>query len=137
MSAYQVSESYQTNYYRINIKPFFVKDYNKYLFGGLKATRDSTNEYKFILDTLRCHLGDDLELKEGFHIGSFEIGFLSNEQMNLLRYIVEDTGAYPIKYGRSQLKFEIGTYLYDKPPCGSGECHCFECIQSCGVYEKN
>lgn len=137
MSAYQVSASYKLNYYHIIIKPFFVKGYNKYPFGGLKATRDSTNEYKFILDTLHCHLGHDLELKEGFHSGSFEIGFLTNKQMDILRDIVEDTGAYPIKYGQSQLKFEIGTYFYDKPPCGGGECDCFECIQSCGYYEKN
>ena len=99
--------AYQPNYYGINIRPIFVKEHIEYPFGGLKANRESTLKYKFIIDTLRSHLGDDLEIKEGFNTGTFEIGFLSYTQMELLKSIYETTGAFLINYGLSQLKFEI------------------------------
>jgi len=38
------------------------------------------------------------------------IDTLSYERMKILREIDEDTCDFPVKYGRSQLKFEIDTY---------------------------
>jgi hypothetical protein len=86
-----------------------------YPFTGLKANKESTLEYKFILDTLRSHFDNALDIKEGFIRGSFEIDFLSNKQMKELRDILEDTGAFLINYGHSLLRFDIGSYWCDKP----------------------
>ena len=108
--------SFEPNYYDIQIQPVFVKDGVKYPFTGLKANKESTLEYKFIIDTLRSHFGDALDITEGFIKSTFEIAFLSNTHMKQLCDISEDTGAAPIKYGQSHLRFDIGSYLYDKSP---------------------
>jgi hypothetical protein len=89
------------------IQPIFEKDGFNYPFTGLKATYAATLEYKFILDTLRSHLGDSLEITEGIRNGTFEIAMLSERQLNFLRDISEDTGAYPLKHGQTNLRFEI------------------------------
>ena len=113
-----------SNHYHIQIQPVFVRDGVNYPYTGLKATRESTIEYKFIIDTLRSHFGDDLDLKEGFIKSTFEIAFLSDAQMKELRAISEDTGASPIQYGQSHLRFDIGSYVSDGHPC---DCECRLC----------
>ena len=105
--------SYEPNYYNVQIQPIFIKNNVLYPFTGLKANKESTLEYKFILDTLRSYFEDALDITEGFIRGSFEIGFLSNKQMKELRDISEDTGASLSNYGHSVLRFDIGSYLCD------------------------
>jgi hypothetical protein len=127
--------SYQPNYYDVNVQPIFIIDQTEYPYEGLKADVEATMEYKFIVDTLRAYLGDAVEVKEGYKLGIFEIALLSSVQMEILRDIQEDTGAFPLKRGRSQLRFEVGCYLYDKPPCDAN-CDCCECLGCCG-FAKN
>jgi len=123
--------TYQPNHYNIFIQPIFVTDGIENSFEeGVK-----TDEYRFIVRVLHDYFGLNLEFKAALKNGNFELAFLSYEQMKILRGIYEDTLEYPIKYGRSYLKFEIGAYCYDKPPCDQN-CDCCECLGCCG-YEKN
>jgi len=105
--------TYKPTYYDIWITPIFTKDGTEYKFKELNE--ETRKLFRFIVLTLRKYFGVNLyfERKETKLI----IATLSYAQMKILREIDEDTGDFPIKYGRSQLKFEIGTYKYDKPPC--------------------
>ena len=126
--------SYQPNHYDIQVKPIFVTAGIDNPFEGLSAyekTNPGANyEYRFIVNTLRDHFGDaiDFEIKDHY----FTIAMLSNAQMKILRGIFDDTFEFPVKYGRSQFKFEIGSYKYDGPPCnGTPSCDCIECMNRC------
>jgi hypothetical protein len=127
--------SYELNHYNIWVKPIFVKAEIEYPFEGLTtdangAHRGANYEYRFIVDTLRHYFGNDLDFDDKDQI--IIIGSLSNAQMKILRGINEDTCDYPVKYGRCQLKFEIGMYTYDAPPCdGTQTCDCRECVNNC------
>ena len=126
--------SYEPNHYNIWTKPIFVKAELEYPFEGLTtdangAHRGANYEYRFIVDTLRHYFGDALDFEDKGQL--IIIGLLSNAQMTILRGINEDTGNYPVKYGRSQLKFEIGVYTYDAPPCDDTKmCECADCIDN-------
>jgi hypothetical protein len=130
---------YKPNHYNIQIKPIFVKDGKEYPFEGLtdkersKTTKQPTNiEFRFIIKTLRKNFGDDVEFRETKINNLIELTFLTDDEMKTLRNISEDTEEIPIKYGRSILKFEIGTYTYDAPPCsGMPDCECRECFCEC------
>ena len=52
-----------------------------------------------------------------------------------LRGINEYTGEFLVKYKQSYLKFEIMTYVYDKPPCDQN-CDCCECLGCCDYEEQ-
>ena len=130
--------SYNPNYYNIVTKPIFVKDGNEYPFEGLRkeeegARRGSKMEFRFISNTLRYYFGDDVEFDEGIVKGTIELAFLTNEQMIQLKGIKEYC-EFPVKHEKSYLKFEIGTYVYDKPPCDEN-CDCCECLGCC-EYEE-
>ena len=118
--------TYQPTHYDIWITPIFTKDGMEYKFEGLIHVNENRKLFRFIVLTLRKYFGINLyfERKETKII----IATLSSAQMKILREINEDTGDFPVKYGRSQLKFEIGTYKYDAPPCdGTRMCECNEC----------
>ena len=97
---------YQPTYYDIHTTPIFTKDGTEYKFEGLNP--ETITSFRFIVLTLRKYFGINLyfERKKGEII----IPTLSYEQMKILREIDEDTCDFPVKYGRSQLKFEIDTY---------------------------
>ena len=123
--------NHNPTHYDIRFTSVFVKDGAEYPFEGLAeekkdAYRGSNMEFRFIVITLRDYFGDELEFYED---GSdITIAFLSNEQMKMLRGIKEDTFEYPVKYGRSELKFDIYSYSYDKPPCNRTDtCECDKC----------
>ena len=125
--------TYQPTHYYIRITPIFTKDGMEYKYEGLNDAEKNgfsgTNyEFKFIVDTLRKYFGVNLhfDMRET----KIVIATLSYAQMKILREIDEDTGEFPVKYGRSQLKFEIGTYTYDAPPCdGTIMCECNDCCK--------
>ena len=130
---------YKPNHYNIQIKPIFVKDGKEYPFEGLtdkervKTTKQPSNiEFRFIIKTLRKYFGDDVEFRETKINNLIELTFLTDDEMKILRNINEDTEEIPVKFGRSTLKFEIGSHTYDAPPCsGMPDCECRECFCEC------
>jgi hypothetical protein len=130
-----MTSSYEPNHYSIYIHPIYVDANGKeYPFPGLDA--DTSLEYQFIVDTLRLHFGNDVDLiKKSLVPGRFVIALLSNAQMKILRGICEYTRDVPVKYGRSYLKFDVHGYTYDKPPCDDN-CDCCECLGCC-EFKKN
>jgi hypothetical protein len=128
VSTHYESTHYEPTHYEIKINPIFVTDGIEYIFEGLHKDINNyiNTEYIFIINTLREHLGDELDFEvDGNEI---EIATLSNSQMKILSGIDEDTFDYPVKYGHSRLKFEIVSYMYDKPPCnGTVSCDCDKC----------
>lgn len=104
------------NYCDIWGKPIFVMDDGtEYMFEGLQDDeiehRGRNFEFRFIVNTLRHYFGDHLDFD--VNENQFKILKLSNDQMNILREISEDTCEFPVKYGRAKLRFEIVTYRYD------------------------
>jgi hypothetical protein len=97
---------YQPIHYDISITPTYIKDGTKYKFEGLNT--ETRTSFRFIVLTLRKYFGIDLDFER--IKTQMIITTLSYEQMKILREIDEDTGDFPVKYGRSQLKFEIDTY---------------------------
>jgi hypothetical protein len=131
--------AYKPKHYNIIIKPIFVKDGKENPFEGLadKEREKNTNipkniEFRFIIKTLRKYFGDEIEFQETITKGLMELTFLTDDEMTILRNINEDTEDIHIKYGRSQLKFEIICYTYDFPPCNNmPDCVCKECSCEC------
>ena len=97
---------YQPTHYDIHITPTFIKDGTEYKFEGLNP--ETITSFRFIVLTLRKYFGLDLDFER--IKTQMIIDTLSYEQMKILREIDEDTCDFPVKYGRSQLKFEIDTY---------------------------
>uniref|UniRef100_A0A6C0EZR0 Uncharacterized protein n=1 Tax=viral metagenome TaxID=1070528 RepID=A0A6C0EZR0_9ZZZZ len=97
---------YQPTHYDIHITPIYTKDGTEYKFEGLNY--ETRTSFRFIVLTLRKYFGLDLDFER--IKTQMIITTLSYEQMKILREIDEDTGDFPVKYGRSQLKFEIDTY---------------------------
>jgi len=123
---------YEPTHYDIWVIPTFAKEDGTYCpFEGLSddeqgARRGTNFEFRFIVNTLRQYFGDDLDFAE--MANQIKIATLSNAQMQLLREINEDTCDFPVKYGRSHLKFEVNSYNYDAPSCeNSMLCNCLEC----------
>ena len=96
----------QPIHYDIRITPIFTKDGTEYKFEGLNT--ETITSFRFIVLTLRKYFGLNLDF-ERIKTQMF-ITTLSYEQMKILREIDEDTCDFPVKYGRSQLKFVIDTY---------------------------
>jgi len=101
-----MTELYQPTYYDIYITPIFTKDGTEYKFEGLNP--ETRTSFRFIVLTLRKYFGLDLDFKR--IKTQMIIPTLSYQQMKILREIDEDTCDFPVKYGRSQLKFKIDTY---------------------------
>jgi hypothetical protein len=97
---------YQPIHEDIHITPTFTKDGTEYKFEG--PNYETRTSFRFIVLTLRKYFGINLYFE--IKIGEIIIPTLSYEQMKILREIDEDTCDFPVKYGRSQLKFEIDTY---------------------------
>ena len=97
---------YQPTYYDICITPIYTKDGTEYKFEGLNT--ETRTSFRFIVLTLRKYFGLDLYFER--IKTKIIIPTLSYAQMNILREIDEDTCDFPVKYGRSQLKFIIDTY---------------------------
>jgi len=97
---------YQPTHYDILITPIFTKDGTEYKFEGLNY--ETRTSFRFIVLTLRKYFGLYLDFER--IKTQMIIETLSYEQMKILREIDEDTCDFPVKYGRSQLKFEIDTY---------------------------
>ena len=97
---------YQPTYYDIHITPIYTKDGTEYKFEGLNP--ETRTSFRFIILTLRKYFGIFFQFER--KKGEIIIETLSYEQMKILREIDEDTCDFPVKYGRSQLKFEIDTY---------------------------
>ena len=100
--------TYKPTYYDIWITPIFTKDGTEYKFEGLNT--ETRTSFRFIVLTLRKYFGINLEFER--KKGEIIIETLSYEQMKILREIDEDTCDFPVKYGRSQLKFEIDKTYY-------------------------
>ena len=96
----------QPIHYDIRITPIFTKDGTEYKFEGLNY--ETRTLFRFIVLTLRKYFGITLYFER--EKGEIIIENLSYEQMKILREIDEDTCDFPVKYGRSQLKFKIDTY---------------------------
>ena len=127
--------SYNPNYYNIVTKPIFVKDGKEYPFEGFfKDEEDARREFRCIVNVLRDYFGINVDFKQGSVKGTIEIAFLTNEQIIQLCGINEYTGEFLVKYKQSYLKFEIGTYVYDKPLCDQN-CDCCECLGCCDYEE--
>lgn len=90
----------------MRIKPIFKKDGNDYAFDPLQPglPKGSNTEFKYIIDTLREHLGDDLCFTE--ENGTFIIPYTA-EDLEIVKKIYNDTDYCPIKYGRCNLWFEV------------------------------
>ena len=101
---------YQPIHYDIRITPIFTKDGTEYKFEGLN--NETRTLFRFIVLTLRKYFGINLYFERYFERkkGEIIIETLSYEQMKILQEIDEDTCDFPVKYGRSQLKFKIDTY---------------------------
>ena len=125
--------SYNPNYYKILTKPIFVKDGKEYPFEGF-FEEDARREFICIINVLRDYFGINVVFNQGSVKGTIEIAVLTNEQMIQLRGINEYTGEFLVKYKHSYLKFEIVTYVYDKPPCDQN-CDCCECLGCCDYEE--
>ena len=97
---------YQPTYYDIHITPIYTKDGKEYKFEGLNT--ETRTSFRFIVLTLRKYFGIFFQFER--KKGEIIIETLSYEQMKILREIDEDTGDFPVKYGRSHLRFEIDTY---------------------------
>jgi len=97
---------YQPTYYDIHTTPIYTKDGTEYKFEGLNT--ETRTSFRFIVLTLRKYFGLDLDFERKQN--QIIITTLSYEQMKILREIDEDTCDFPVKYDRSQLKFEIDTY---------------------------
>ena len=99
-------------YYNIWITPIFIKEGSTYAFEGLnedeQEDRGRNYEFRFILDTLRYYFGDDLDFEETGN--QIKISTLTSAEMLILAQIHQDTCEFPIKYGRSQMTFEINGY---------------------------
>ena len=95
-----------THYDDIHITPIFTKDGTEYKFEGLN--NETRTLFRFIILTLRKYFGVNFQFER--KKGEIIIETLSYAQMKILREIDEDTGDFPVKYGRSQLKFKIDTY---------------------------
>jgi hypothetical protein len=86
------------------ITPTFTKDGVEYKFEGM-YDNETRLSFRFIVLTLRKYLGVNGEFAmRGPHV---IISTLSSAQMKILRAIDEDTCDFPVKYGRSKLKFDI------------------------------
>ena len=101
-----MTELYQPTYYDIHTTPIFTKDGTEYKFEGLN--NETRTLFRFIILTLRKYFGVNFQFER--KKGEIIIETLSYAQMKILREIDEDTGDFPVKYGRSQLKFKIDTY---------------------------
>ena len=97
---------YQPTYYDIHTTPIFTKDGTEYKFEGLNP--ETRTSFRFIVLTLRKYFGLDLDIER--IKSQMIIDTLYYEQMKILREIDEDTCDFSVKYGSSQLKFEIDTY---------------------------
>ena len=97
---------YQPTHYDIHITPIFTKDRTEYKFEGLNT--ETRTLFRFIVLTLRKYFGFFFQFER--KKGEIIIETLSYEQMKILREIDEDTCDFPVKYGRSQLKFKIDPY---------------------------
>ena len=98
---------YQPTHYDIHITPTYIlKDGTENKFEGLN--NETRTLFRFIVLTLRKYFGPYLHFERKKN--QIIIATLSYEKMKILQEIDEDTGEFPVKYGRSQLKFEIDTY---------------------------
>jgi hypothetical protein len=97
---------YQPIHEDIHITPTFTKDGTEYKFEG--PNYETRTSFRFIVLTLRKYFSLYLHFKRDKT--QIIIATLSYEQMKILQEIDEDTCDFPVKYGRSQLKFEIDTY---------------------------
>ena len=90
----------------MRIKPIFNKDGNDYAFQGCQPglPKGANTDFRYIVNTLRDHLGDDLDFTE--ENGTFIIPY-AVEDLSIVRKIYSDTHEFPIKIGRSHLWFEI------------------------------
>lgn len=120
-----------TTPYDICVTPIFVKDGMEYPFEGLVADEQGGKnmEFRFIVNTLRSYFGNDLDIDEkGTQI---RILLFSNELVRVLQIINEDTCEFPVKYGRTHLKFVITSYSYNSESLCEGtlsrECNECEC----------
>jgi len=110
--AEQMQAEQMLTYYNIWITPIFIKEGSTYAFEGLnedeQEDRGRNYEFRFILDTLRYYFGDDLDFEETGN--QIKISTLTSAEMLILAQIHQDTCEFPIKYGRSQMTFEINGY---------------------------
>ena len=90
----------------MRIRPIFKVDGYDYTFETPQPglPKGSNAEYRYIIDTLRKYLGDDLYFTEEY--GLFLLPYTA-EDLDIVTKINSDTEYYPIKYGRSYLWFEI------------------------------
>jgi hypothetical protein len=96
----------------MQIRPIFNKDAFDYPFEGCQLSLPKTvnMDFKYIVNTLREHLGDDLYFTE--ENGRFILPY-SEEDLETIKRIYSDTGDFPIKIGRSYLWFEIVDIIID------------------------
>ena len=89
------------------LRPVFNKGSYDYPFEGCQPGLAKSNNmyFRFIVDTLRDHLGDDLDFTE--ENGRFILPY-SAEDLNIVKTIYSDTGDFlSSKLGRANLWFEL------------------------------
>ena len=90
------------------LKPVFVKDDKEYAFEGLnedqRINRGANMEFRFIVNTLRAHLGDDLDFK--VEHGLFSIPYNEADKQTVLN-IYQNTNEFPVAHAESHLKFVV------------------------------
>jgi len=87
-------------------RPIFNKDCFDYPFKGCTPGLAKSNNmyFRFIVDTLRDHLGDDLNFTE--ENGRFILPY-NEEDLNIVKTIYCDTGDFISNIGRANLWFEL------------------------------
>lgn len=97
----------------IKIKPVFKVEGYDYAFDPpQRLPKGSNAEYRYIIDVLRSHLGDDLDCVEEY--GIFLLPQITAEDLDIVTNIYEDTEYNPIKYGRCYLWFEIVEIIHEE-----------------------
>jgi hypothetical protein len=90
----------------VTIQPIFVKDNNEYSFKGCipGLPKRSNMDFRFIVDTLREHFGDDLDFteKDGMFIIPFDVQIIEE-----IKNIYQKSSDYLINMEESHLKFKI------------------------------
>ena len=90
----------------MRIKPIFKANGCDYAFDPILPglPKGSNTEFRFIIDTLRVHLGDDLYFTE--ENGIFTLLYTADD-LDIVKKINADSEYCPVKYGQCYLRFEI------------------------------
>ena len=99
----------------INIKPVYERNGIEYPFECTFEKYWFCSEYRFSVDVLRNHFGDELSFE--YDHGIFKIQLDDIRDLHILRNIYDDTNQYPLREelydNGTHVKFEIISYSFD------------------------